>query len=417
MSDTTVGIKQGDQVSRLSPLAQTEGIPINITDDCRIAYPMPPLLPPSETLHIWTGPAELRNSRSNSGLVHQLSHKLSSTFGNPTVVHRPNMRTRPALISTNEASVPHPDAPIEMLPSPQDSTAPSSYNTSGSISGDPSTAKTSLESNVTSLRSFKSPDTHEEFNNQTNADLAEEVIREKPLTPIPEKPPAPLVVNPTVVTVETTANAKIFFETHFNGLLAGNISPRSLRRRSLEYRLAALSLPEEQRNQERSIWANLESEHLRQTRVLISKSSAMNNGSGVAIAGYEVVRILGKGMCRGHRHLDHSESSIWRDVQPAFGWAINPSNRLVDALAYRFGHGMLIYITFIGSFGVVRLVREKNNDPADVPSKKSGTREDSGSFKSSAIEALKATWEGQRPSQRRTKNVRVPLLLVIVRGV
>jgi len=60
--------------------------------------------------------------------------------------------------------------------------------------------------------------------------------KEKKLTPIEEMPP---LVMPSVVTVETTATAKIFFETHFNSILSANHTPRSLRRRELEEKLAA----------------------------------------------------------------------------------------------------------------------------------------------------------------------------------
>lgn len=234
------------------------------------------------------------------------------------------------------------------------STAPSSYNYSGSVSaGDPSTGKTSLESNVASLRSAKAPDGNEKPSDTANLASAEIIAREKPLTPIQEAPP---VVTPTVITVETTANAKIFFETHFNSLLAGHASPRSIRRNDLELRLNSQSLSDEQRRQERSAWVAYESEHLRQTRVLKSKTNETRkgSGSGVDVAGYEVVRILGK-----------------------------------------------------GSFGVVRLVREKDDTvpavytlPA-ISNWKQSPREELNNLRASAIEVLKSTLDGPRSSHRR----------------
>lgn len=234
------------------------------------------------------------------------------------------------------------------------STAPSSYNYSGSVSaGDPSTGKTSLESNVASLRSAKAPDGNEKPSDTANLASAEIIAREKPLTPIQEAPP---VVTPTVITVETTANAKIFFETHFNSLLAGHASPRSIRRNDLELRLNSPSLSDEQRRQERSAWVAYESEHLRQTRVLKSKTNETRkgSGSGVDVAGYEVVRILGK-----------------------------------------------------GSFGVVRLVREKDDTvpavytlPA-ISNWKQSPREELNNLRASAMEVLKSTLDGPRSSHRR----------------
>ncbi|KAK4693312.1 hypothetical protein P7C71_g4061, partial [Lecanoromycetidae sp. Uapishka_2] len=306
-------------------------------------------------------PSGLRHSSSNTGLAHQISHKLSSTFGYPTIVHRPNLRTRPALLVTHQDLPPEDAAQSDLEFSPQVSTAPSSFNFSGSVSTtEPSTDKTSLESNTASLRSAKAPDGAEKPPGAVQASIAEEITREKPLTPIQEAPmvTAPVVVKPTVATVETTANAKIFFETHFNSLLAGNATPRSIRKKDLEARLEASSMPEDQRQQERLAWAIYESEHLRQTRVLKGKTNEMAKGSGVAVAGYEVVRILGK-----------------------------------------------------GSFGVVRLVREKENvqnDPPPmsstlptVPIRSSSGRQDFNGPRMTTMEALRATLDNHKITQRR----------------
>lgn len=278
---------------------------------------------------------------------------MSATFGNPTIVHRPNLRTRPSLLSVHEDLPQDPGTQSDQEPSPRVSTAPSSYNYSGSVSaGDPSTGKTSLESNVASMRSAKALDGNEKPSDTANV-AAEIIAREKPLTPIQEAPP---VFTPTVITVETTASAKIFFETYFNSLLAGYASPRSIRRNDLELRLESQSMSGEQRQQERSAWTANESEYLRQTRVLKSKTNEMSKGSasGVAVAGYEVVRILGK-----------------------------------------------------GSFGVVRLVREKNDivsAPYTLPpisNWKQSPREELNNLRTIAIEALKSTLEGPRGPYRR----------------
>ena len=341
---------------RLPPLAETGAMHTSAVDNPKILHKLSEsqlnsattLVKPKET-------PGFRRSQSNSSFAHQLSHKLSSTFGNPTVVHRPNLRTRPALLSMHEGPPPALGIQNEQELSPG-STAPSSFNYSGSISaGDPSTGKTSLESNVASLRSVRAMDPNEKSSDPTAVAFGEEIVREKPLTPIQEAPP---IVTPTVITVETTANAKIFFETYFNSLLAGRTSARSLRLNELETRLASQSISEEQRQQERSAWAALESDHLRQTRVLKSKTNEMKGNSGISIAGYEVVRILGK-----------------------------------------------------GSFGVVRLVREKDttqDNPSlvgstlsTVPTPNSAPREESSNLRTNAVEALRATLEGQKIIQRR----------------
>lgn len=237
-------------------------------------------------------PTGLRKSLSTPGFGHQISHKFSTTFGNPTVVHRPKLRTRSSLQSLQDRMI-SPGAHSSQGLSPQESTSPSSFNNSGSFSpGDRSTEKTSLDSNVASLRSSKGKDQNERHAVQRTSVVAETRICEKPLTPIAE---VPVVVTPTVVTVETTANAKIFFETHFNFIFSNKVSPRSQRRHDLELQLQAASLSPQQLQRERVAWASKESEHLRRHRVLKSKFKDMCGSAGVAVAGYEVIKILGKG--------------------------------------------------------------------------------------------------------------------------
>lgn len=306
--------------------------------------------------------AGLRHSRSTPGFAHQLSHKLSNTFGHPTIVHRPNLRTRPSLNSVPTDCVPVP-CPADRGGSPEDNTNPSSYNESGSLSPKGcSTAMTSLESNGVSPTSAKSKDRMERpVLHMDNIIVTEGKIIEKPLTPIQE---APVVVAPTVVTVETTANAKIFFETHFNTILAGHTNPRSQRRHDLEFRLSNEHLSSEQRQIERLAWERQESEYLRQTRVLKSKTSEMTGRRGVAVAGYEVVRILGK-----------------------------------------------------GSFGVVRLVRELDMGHGDLtlqdaisapaPAQRQTPPDDPKGLRSSSIEAFKSTMDGRKgPHRQGSKKLR-----------
>lgn len=225
------------------------------------------------------------NSISASGLIHELSNENCTTFGNPTVIHRPDLRSRPSIHSLNSAS-------------PQESIALSSFtNTSGSGSpGRISTGQTSVDSN---LRCPKLRDRSERYSPLGKNSTIESSILEKSkalersLTKIEETPA--LMSVPTVVTVETTANAKIFFETHFDSILSGKLSPRSLRRHELESRFQRKKMSSEQRQIEREIWQSKETEHLRRARVLKSRTNKMNGNGGVAVAGYEVVRVLGKG--------------------------------------------------------------------------------------------------------------------------
>ncbi|KAF2478298.1 kinase-like protein [Lindgomyces ingoldianus] len=106
---------------------------------------------------------------------------------------------------------------------------------------------------------------------------------------------APRFAEPSIATVENAAAAKIYLESHFNVLLGTKITPRSMRRRNLERKLFALAFSNEERHQNRQEWYRAESHHLRQTRALKSKTLTRQKLKGVHISNYEMVRVLGKG--------------------------------------------------------------------------------------------------------------------------
>ena len=110
-----------------------------------------------------------------------------------------------------------------------------------------------------------------------------------------------------IATVEVTASAKVFFETHFNNILGTEITPRSQRRRAFELRLLSQSMTSEQRAMSRSKWAKRESEHLRQMRSLKTRPLDV---PGVFVAGYEVIKVLGKGSFGVVRLVKESQSFL-----------------------------------------------------------------------------------------------------------
>ena len=268
-------------------------------------------------------PVGLRQSMASPGFAQQLSHKLSTTFGNPTIVHRPTLCTRPSFAFLDGDGGPI-NRTNNHYNSPQDSTAPSSITYSGSASvGGYSTSKTSLDSNVASKRTTPQ---HEDVGRSSEARFASTAIaRENSLTPIQEAPQH----IPTILTVEKTANAKIFFESHYDPLLAGKLTSRSLRRRDLESRLEAQATPEEERCLERWTWAIGESAHLRLVRALKSRTNRSTMISGVAVAGYEVIRILGKGSFGVVRLVKEKE----HDSGPAQVWMEPTQGNLTDPMA------------------------------------------------------------------------------------
>lgn len=118
-------------------------------------------------------PVLLHSSRSSPGLTHMISHKLSTTFSYPTVVHRPNKRSKPSGPSLENSIVPQAQPPLLLTPvhtksepaqqdrqardKPVDTTDPSSHNTSGNMSSPReglhlSTAMTSLMSDASSRK-------------------------------------------------------------------------------------------------------------------------------------------------------------------------------------------------------------------------------------------------------------------------
>lgn len=99
-----------------------------------------------------------------------------------------------------------------------------------------------------------------------------------------------------MVTIEKVASAKVFFECYYHGLTFGQLTPRSLRRRQLEGALYQDStLSQAEKDERRRAWARDETDHLRETRVMKARSSNIIKGKDSLASKYEVVKVLGKG--------------------------------------------------------------------------------------------------------------------------
>lgn len=98
-----------------------------------------------------------------------------------------------------------------------------------------------------------------------------------------------------VITVEKAAAAKIFFECHYNKLLSNTITPRSLRRRELEGALYEdVDSSHAEKEIHRRAWARRETNHLREVRMMKSRTRKPECCDQMASM-YEVVKVLGKG--------------------------------------------------------------------------------------------------------------------------
>lgn len=102
---------------------------------------------------------------------------------------------------------------------------------------------------------------------------------------------------PTILTVEKTAAAKIFLETLFNEKLH-KPNPRKMRRQFLESQLFySPQLDDDQKDLVRESFYSQETWHLRETRALIAQSWAASLGirDCPCVENYESLKVLGKG--------------------------------------------------------------------------------------------------------------------------
>lgn len=243
----------------------------------------------------------IHTSRSTPSLSRQLTIRLSSALlQNITVVHRPKLNARPTVLtrhpkreSSSVRRMPSdhvPGAPSLML---QVSNGPESSN--GPISQ--STAPTSLSSGgaVAAETARRRLDGSIEIHH-TSAQLNLHDVEQgtKYWLQFPRQD-APRFDKPSIAAVEKAAAAKIFFESYYNQLLSVAVSPRSVRRRQLERKIFAMALPNDQRQHKRQRWYAAENHHLRQTRVMKSKTIARQSIKGVHLSNYNIVRVLGKG--------------------------------------------------------------------------------------------------------------------------
>ena len=170
------------------------------------------------------------------------------------------------------------------------SSSPSTYNswsTSSPLDAQKSTPGTSDPATPSSVY-------HNEgivlIDNDRAVHFPQDVITHPRLTPIPEGAVLPGL---SIVTVEATATAKTFFEAHFNLLLNGP-DARAKRRSELEKKLKELHLPVNVQHRILSAWERNESDNLRLERAF-KAFEVGRSAKSVAVGKYEVVKVLGKG--------------------------------------------------------------------------------------------------------------------------
>lgn len=108
-------------------------------------------------------------------------------------------------------------------------------------------------------------------------------------------------ISPTIVTAERAAAAKIYLETYYNEVLSKS-SQRELRLRLLEseiWHMGGGAVSAAEKNRLKSQFFRMESDHLRQNRVMKARTTkALNEGKKTASScsnDYHPVKALGKG--------------------------------------------------------------------------------------------------------------------------
>ena len=227
-----------------------------------------------------------RQSSSSPGVRHRLSHKISSTFGNPTVVHRTSLQSRPSVRSIQEGLedvLPPGFAPSSPISAPStcnsgSGSSPAHASTNPTSDGLSSSPARSAGRNIASTEAAKC------------LSLSRKTSASK-LAPISETMD---VVVPSILTVEATAAAKIFFETHFKRIVTSH-RPRLQRRDDLETALEACNWSHTKRRRARMLFIQQENDFLRRDRIFRAKASATKNTKQLSVAGYDIVKVLGKG--------------------------------------------------------------------------------------------------------------------------
>ncbi|CAG8245890.1 unnamed protein product [Penicillium salamii] len=227
-------------------------------------------------------------SLTNSKFIDRFSHKISLTFGQPTVIRRTYLRSRPSILCGNLPVVE--DGGIHGDGADESSTPSSSPSSMGSPLGRYSTPLTTGTSFPSSERS-KPSDEHRQSTAVNKWPSIPEMIEEDTDHSFDTKEKASL---PTIKTVETAAVAKIYLELHFNSVF-NDKDPRQQRQVELQRQMYSFELTPEERLMTMHNWVLRENDHLRQCRVLKSSRHKVQSEEAVSLAGYKSIKVLGKG--------------------------------------------------------------------------------------------------------------------------
>ncbi|KAK3328829.1 kinase-like protein [Apodospora peruviana] len=274
-----------------------------------------------------------------------MSNALFRSPMDPTVVHRSNSKGRPPL---QQAAFRPLDAMLARAdtPSPLSVTGSTPESNKHSLNGNSnldmspnySTAQTSLDSRFQlpysgfplkdkaaggPSQKWQPFNFHAQRASRRNTSATPSSPNSSNLTTIQES--VIDKISPSIVTVEKAAGAKIAFETHFAERLR-LLEPREIRLRSLNDRIAADSrLTAADCDAMRADFYRRESDHLRKLRVMKTRTLRALNADrrdpdACLVNDYEVIKILGKGSF-GVVRLVREKPRDSNGQFPADGWS------------------------------------------------------------------------------------------------
>jgi serine/threonine protein kinase len=143
------------------------------------------------------------------------------------------------------------------------------------------------------------------------------------------------ILAPSILTIEATSAAKIYLELYFNSIFQ-NVDPRVNRQLELEQHMYAFQLSPEAQAETRKNWLLQENGYLRECRNLKTKMRSTRVKGMTSIAGYETIKILGRGsfgVVRLVREKDDTKSDgeVGRTSRPERSLS-NPRPRSIGAL-------------------------------------------------------------------------------------
>jgi hypothetical protein len=229
-------------------------------------------------------PRELRRSISTPGLPQRLSQRLNQAFTGPGTTKKSEIKPRLSLQTLHSAQNGPNGATFSSTPSTYASGSTSSPQDAQQFT--PATSNGTMSpASVVHYDGRSAPETDRAVRFTLDTNL------QSRLSPIPEGAALPGL---SILTVEATATAKIFLETYFNECYRSPFI-RASKRHDLETTMYQLQMSPFAQDRVKKAWQESESDHLRLSRVLKTLEAGKRSGKCIAIGNFEVIKVLGKG--------------------------------------------------------------------------------------------------------------------------